>query len=311
MRGNSRVKPLLKPGVFSLVIPARNAEWNIADLIQDVYAYCSLPAEIIVVANGCDDDTALVAQGLSSGQVPVRVLSFDEPLGPYRAIRMGIEAAQSDIVAVIESDCRIPNVTRSRIRPKLCHDPLGYIVYVVYKNLISVAYPGIVNVEMPHVYQERAITISRISHDMLDIIRQESNMHLEPLRRWPGFKRCITNCFSRRVFAVKKDLFLSVDLQPPFDHHMVWNAALALEWYSSGVSELCFTSTDIIVAHYAAKPPKPHDDPTWPPSDLNLREEFSRRYLKVFEELEQSLFSQFKPQLVSQRIISLHERPLW
>lgn len=87
----------------SVIIPAMNEASKISAVIAEARAVHS-ETEVIVVANGCKDQTAAVAERMGA-----KVLSFAEPLGHDVGRSVGAEAAKGRILLFIDSDMVIPS----------------------------------------------------------------------------------------------------------------------------------------------------------------------------------------------------------
>src|SRR5512145_1194697 len=81
---------------LSVIIPVRNAEHMIEDCLSSIVR--AEPREIIIVDGRSTDKTLEIAR-----RYPVQILS-DEGRGLPVARKMGIHAAQSDTVALIDVD---------------------------------------------------------------------------------------------------------------------------------------------------------------------------------------------------------------
>ena len=88
---------------LSIVIPAYNEEARIETVLSN---YCDhFPdQEIVVVCNGCTDDTPNIVGGLRAKYLQIRVLYFEEKLGKGGAIIEGFKAAEGDIVGFVDAD---------------------------------------------------------------------------------------------------------------------------------------------------------------------------------------------------------------
>jgi glycosyltransferase involved in cell wall biosynthesis len=86
---------------LSVVVPARNEEAYIGALLETVFAQDPAPDEVMVVDNGSKDATAAIARRLGA-----RVIRVEEP-GVHRARQAGLRAAQGEIVAQTDADCRV------------------------------------------------------------------------------------------------------------------------------------------------------------------------------------------------------------
>ncbi len=93
---------------ISVVIPALNEAGNIGRLVEETYAHVptDMLAEVIVVDDGSDDTTpdevrSLIASGHCAG---LSYLRHSERSGQSTALRTGITAATSPIIATMDGD---------------------------------------------------------------------------------------------------------------------------------------------------------------------------------------------------------------
>jgi len=98
---------------ISVVIPSYNGASYIGGSISSILDQTVLPDEIIVVDDCSQDDTVTVVSDLArTARAPIRVLrSRRNSGGPASPINAGVEAATSDLIAVLEQDDR-PTPTR-------------------------------------------------------------------------------------------------------------------------------------------------------------------------------------------------------
>jgi glycosyltransferase involved in cell wall biosynthesis len=98
---------------ISVVIPSYNGAPYIAGTIASILDQTVLPDEIIVVDDCSRDDTVTVVQDLArTASAPIHVLQLRRNSGgPASPINAGVEAATSDLIAVLEQDDR-PTPTR-------------------------------------------------------------------------------------------------------------------------------------------------------------------------------------------------------
>ena len=88
---------------ITVVIPAYNRERQIARAIDSVLGQTSLPDEIIVVDDGSTDGTAEIVRGYADQGV--RLIAIENSgSGPSRPRNVGIEAARSTHLALLDSD---------------------------------------------------------------------------------------------------------------------------------------------------------------------------------------------------------------
>src|SRR5258708_18585141 len=121
MSNTKPVKPLDPRGWVSLVIPARNEEQCIAEVIERSLPFCD---EIVVVDGHSTDRTVEVAESYG-----VRVVK-DNQRGKGEAIRVGAMAAAHEIVVFMDADgshnpADIPHLTEPILdgRPSLAIGP--------------------------------------------------------------------------------------------------------------------------------------------------------------------------------------------
>lgn len=87
----------------SIIIPAYNEQARIGTVLAN---YCGhFPnEEIIVVCNGCSDNTPDIVRRVCSKHSQVRALYFEEKLGKGGAIIEGFKAARGDKVGFVDAD---------------------------------------------------------------------------------------------------------------------------------------------------------------------------------------------------------------
>jgi glycosyltransferase involved in cell wall biosynthesis len=84
----------------SVILPARNAESTIASSIQSVLEQDFRDIELLVVVNGCTDDTAVVASSINDKRL--KILS-SEP-GIVNALNTGIYESRGNYIARQDAD---------------------------------------------------------------------------------------------------------------------------------------------------------------------------------------------------------------
>ena len=98
---------------LSIVIPAYNEAARLGGTIHTVLEYLNqyLPdAELIIVDDGSNDDTALVARRslAETGSISASVISTDRNRGKGHAVRSGLLATRSDIALFSDADLSTP-----------------------------------------------------------------------------------------------------------------------------------------------------------------------------------------------------------
>lgn len=92
---------------LSIVIPARNEEASVADTLRDLVRTLNderIPYEILVVDDGSTDGTEETARTAVPRDTGVKLVCNSGPHGFGMAVRMGIEQATGDAVAVMMAD---------------------------------------------------------------------------------------------------------------------------------------------------------------------------------------------------------------
>ncbi len=109
---------------LSIVVPAFNEAGRLGQSLLAILAYLNQrggESELIVVDDGSNDDTATVSEKslTDSGRVATRVIRYEPNRGKGYAVRMGLMAAEANIVLFSDADLSTP-ITEA---PKLV-DPI-------------------------------------------------------------------------------------------------------------------------------------------------------------------------------------------
>jgi len=98
---------------FTILIPARNEEKNIADCLQSIQQlnYPKELIEVIVIDDFSDDATVATAKQFSGVQVIELKELLKEKINSYKkkAIEIGVEKATGNYIATTDADCIVPN----------------------------------------------------------------------------------------------------------------------------------------------------------------------------------------------------------
>jgi dolichyl-phosphate beta-glucosyltransferase len=112
----SENKPFL-----SIVIPAYNEEKRLPGTLDNIISYLQTKpytAEIIVVDDGCKDNTKKVAESFISQFPNLRVVDYGQNRGKGYAVRFGMLQAKGDIVLFSDSDLSTPIEELEKFLPK-------------------------------------------------------------------------------------------------------------------------------------------------------------------------------------------------
>lgn len=96
--------------MLSLVIPAYNEEKRILRTLEAYTKALRIPHELIVVPNGCSDNTQALVQKFIDAhrENPIRSVVIPEAVGKGGAIRKGFSEAKGDVVGFVDADLATP-----------------------------------------------------------------------------------------------------------------------------------------------------------------------------------------------------------
>jgi GT2 family glycosyltransferase len=115
-----------EPPLFSVVIPAHNAERTIGDALDSVLIQTCQRFEIVVVDDGSTDRTVECAHATGAGRV--RIVS-QENRGVSAARNAGIRAARAPWVCFLDADDLWLPTYLAKMREELEHDPQPGLVF--------------------------------------------------------------------------------------------------------------------------------------------------------------------------------------
>jgi dolichol-phosphate mannosyltransferase len=107
---------------LSLVIPCYNEQENVPTLLERVEASLSKigrPFEVIIVDDGCTDDTPKLLADAMKAKPWLRVIRMACNGGQSAAFETGFEAAQGDVIATIDADLQNDPEEIPRLLPLL------------------------------------------------------------------------------------------------------------------------------------------------------------------------------------------------
>lgn len=104
---------------ISIVIPAYNEEKRIGKTLVRYIEYYDLhypnKYEIVVVLNGCKDDTESVVKKYADKHSSVSYLNFKDPIGKGGAIKKGLLVAKYNLVGFTDADSSTPPMMMDRL----------------------------------------------------------------------------------------------------------------------------------------------------------------------------------------------------
>jgi glycosyltransferase involved in cell wall biosynthesis len=104
--GDELYLPAARPPTVAVIVPAYNEQDAVRGTIEHVrraLAGAHVPHEIVVVNDGSDDQTSARAR-----EAGVRVIDFPDNIGYGHALKTGIAATDSDLVAILDADGTYP-----------------------------------------------------------------------------------------------------------------------------------------------------------------------------------------------------------
>lgn len=105
---------LIRIPTISIIIPVRNEENHIAELLCDInnQNYPETHLEVIVVDDSSTDNTVQIIEALSFKNVKIVKLSLDHVINSYKkaAIAQGVASSYAELIVTTDGDCRVgPN----------------------------------------------------------------------------------------------------------------------------------------------------------------------------------------------------------
>ena len=96
----------IKPKALSVVVPVRNEEDNVADLIAEIRQslHKKITYEIIYVDDGSSDHTYKNLQNLQKKYKELSVIRHQKSCGQSTAVRTGVKHAKYDWIATLDGD---------------------------------------------------------------------------------------------------------------------------------------------------------------------------------------------------------------
>ena len=90
---------------ISVVVPVKNEAGNIEGLIQEIdYSLKNYNYEIIYINDGSKDNTGKELKLILKNNKRLRLISHEESQGQSAALRSGVIASQSPIIATLDGD---------------------------------------------------------------------------------------------------------------------------------------------------------------------------------------------------------------
>ncbi len=119
------------PGI-SLVVPVRDEEMSIGELIASISRQTLQPDEVVLVDGGSTDQTVALAEGLTAQDPRYRIVRAGEAT-PGRGRNVGFAAARHDWVALTDAGIRLDPAWLERLAEVVERDRSVRVVYGHYE----------------------------------------------------------------------------------------------------------------------------------------------------------------------------------
>ncbi|MXU66744.1 glycosyltransferase family 2 protein [Oceanomicrobium pacificus] len=97
------------PPEFSVVVPMKNEEGNVAFLVDAIAEACAgRPFETILVNDGSEDGTAGVIRALQADRPWLRLIEHARSGGQSAAVHSGVHAARAPVICTLDGDGQNP-----------------------------------------------------------------------------------------------------------------------------------------------------------------------------------------------------------
>lgn len=92
---------------LSIIIPAYNEEKRIGSTLENYVSFFNKNLEdyeIIIILNGCVDNTLEIVNKIAKKNKALKVLEFKEKIGKGGAIKQGFKLAKGDLIGFVDAD---------------------------------------------------------------------------------------------------------------------------------------------------------------------------------------------------------------
>jgi len=116
----------------SLIIPVRDEESSISELLDSIMAQTRLPDEVVITDAGSKDATVRIIEAYNVKRCPVRIIKA-EPVYPGKARNIAIEASSHDLIAMTDAGIRLDRLWLEKLLDPLEQMGGADIVYGSYE----------------------------------------------------------------------------------------------------------------------------------------------------------------------------------
>lgn len=119
---------------ISVVIPAYNEEKRITNVLTSMENTFGERCEIIVVCNGCIDNTPQLVRSMKKNYPNIKCLEFTQKLGKGGAILEGFKKAEGKYIGFIDADDSFENKAIKKMIDALINDECDCIIASKWKE---------------------------------------------------------------------------------------------------------------------------------------------------------------------------------
>jgi len=122
--------------LVSVIIPARNEESNLGQVLVDLEKQVYDFFEVIVVDDHSDDNTAKIANGFMERNSRFRVLT-NSGVGKKAALTLGVQSSNGSIIITTDADCRVSSKWISTLVSSFSDDSVKMVIACVKMEVNS------------------------------------------------------------------------------------------------------------------------------------------------------------------------------
>ncbi len=98
-------------GLMSVLIPFRNEENNLAELVQSLIQVEDVDFEVLFINDHSEDGSvSVLEESLKSVDFPFEILNNEKTGGKKSAIKKGVEVCKGKVIVQTDADCKVPKL---------------------------------------------------------------------------------------------------------------------------------------------------------------------------------------------------------
>lgn len=120
---NNSFIPSINVNDLTVIIPFRNEEYNLKNLVSSIDNSTVLPKEFIFIDDHSDDGSLMFLNGISNNRSTIKIFKLDENVkGKKHAIRKGINVTQTAFILLLDADVLFDSMFFENIGKLKIHD---------------------------------------------------------------------------------------------------------------------------------------------------------------------------------------------